>query len=349
MPSNRPILDQDPELGVVILSAGKELGMIERCVRSVLAACERLPSSCEIIFLDNASESGIGILIAELFPQITVLRFPERVGFSTGNNAGFRLTTARLIVQLNDDTEVAEDAFVELATFFQKHPEVGAAGPRLETPAGELQVGYYARRLPTLLDIAFHLFGLNALWRGNPVARRYFLIGEEDRTRPVEQPAGAALTYRRAALFQVGLLDEDYTFAYDDVDICRRLADAGWTIFYLQEARVTHLGAVSLQPNGPRLSRHTLNGVVCYWRKHGSAFEYTTVRLMMLTSLLLRLPVELALNRSNPGLRREITSVYLDGIIAVLRSLVRPYQPQRLSVCAPIEVNTELAWEARRG
>jgi GT2 family glycosyltransferase len=254
-----------------------------------------------------------------------------------------------LVVQLNDDTEVAQDAFVAVAQFFEQHPAVGAVGPRLETPTGELQVGYYARRLPRLTDTAFHLFGVNGLWKENPVLRRYFLKGEEDRTRPVEQPAGAALTYRRSALFEVGLLDEDYTFAYDDVDVCRRLADSGWGIFYLREASVTHVGAVSLPTIGPRVSEYTLNGILCYWKKHGTPIKYAIVRLMMVCALLLRLPVELLLNTSNPALCEQTASVYLRGLMSVVRSFVQPYRPQRLSVCAPIEISPEVAWEARRG
>jgi GT2 family glycosyltransferase len=249
-------------------------------------------------------------------------------------------------VQLNDDTEVDDDAFVELSNFFRKHPTVGAVGPRLESPGGELQVGYYARRLPGLIDTAFHLFGLNGLWRNNPVSRRYLLLDDADQTRPVEQPAGAALTYRREALFQIGLLDEDFTFSYDDVDVCRRLSDAGWEIYYLRDARVTHLGAASLSSAGPRISRHTLNGILCYWRKHGSSFEYAAVRWMMLAAVALRLPVESLMDSAR---QQEIASVYGNAFLALLRSYFRSYGPQRLSVCAPIEVNPQVAWEARRG
>jgi hypothetical protein len=346
MSLNEHARESQPDLSVVILSAGKDLGMIQRCVLSVFQACDRLTGAYEVIFLDNASESGIAITIAKLFPALTVLRFPEQVGFCTGNNAGFILSRGRLIVQLNDDTEVAETAFVGITHFFKEHPGVGALGPRLETPEGDLQVGYYARRLPGLTDIAFHLFGANGLWQDNPVSRRYFLRGDEDRTRPVEQPAGAALTYRREALFQVGLLDEDFTFAYDDVDICRRLSDADWEIYYLREARVTHLGAASLPKGGPRISRHTLNGILCYWRKHGSAVDYVAVRLMMLAALTLRLPVELLLNAKS---REETASVYSATFKAVLRSFIRSYGPHRLSVCAPIMVSPEVAWGARRG
>lgn len=337
------------DLSVVILTAGRDLAMVQRCLRSVVSACELATSKYEVILLDNASESGISLAIADLFPAVLVLRFPERVGFSTGNNAGFLLSRGRVIVQLNDDTEVADDAFLQLTEFFEQHPEVGAIGPRLETPAGDLQVGYYARKLPKLWDIAFHLFGLNGLFRNNPVATNYFLRDEEDATRPVEQPAGAALTYRRSALFEIGLLDEDFTYAYDDVDVCKRLAGAGWQIFYLKTARVKHLGAASLPKFGPRLSRDTLNGILCYWKKHGTVAEFALVRSMMLTALLLRLVFESIANLGNRAARREVAKVYFEGIRQVLRSFGGTHRPYRLAACAPIEVTGKPIWEARHG
>lgn len=337
------------DLSVVILSAGRDLAMVQRCLRTVLVACEASTSKYEVILLDNASESGIALTVAGLFPTVMVLRFPERVGFSTGNNAGFLISRGRFIVQLNDDTEVASDAFAQLISFLDQHPAVGAVGPRLETPAGALQIGYYARRLPKLRDIAFHLFGLNGVFKNNPVAKNYYLVDEEDTTRQVEQPAGAALTYRRSALFEVGLLDEDFTYAYDDVDVCKRLADAGWQIFYLKEARVTHLGAASLPKFGPRLSRDTLNGILCYWKKHGSVAEFTVVQAMMLLALCMRLSVESLANLGSAAARRAVAKAYFDGITQVVRSFAGGHRPYRLSVCAPIEVTGEPLWEARRG
>lgn len=337
------------ELSVVILSAGKDLDMAERCVRSALVACKEISPSCEVIFLDNASSSGVGLAIASLYPRVIVLRFPERVGFCTGNNAGFLISKGKLIVQLNDDTEVDREAFVELREFFRDHPDAGAVGPRLETMEGRLQTGYYARKLPKIIDTAFHLFGINGMFPNNPVASRYFLKGEDDRTRPVEQPAGAALTYRRSALFEIGLLDQDYTFGFDDVDVCRRMLDAHWEIHYLREARVRHRGGVSLPNGGPRISRHTLNGTLCYWRKHGSRSEAATVQCMMLCALLLRIPVEIAANATRPKSWTNIAIEYGNGWIDVLRSLFGKWRPERLSACSPIEIGPEVVWGERHG
>ncbi len=306
------------DLSVVILTAGVDVNMLLRCIQSVVRACELLDGRSEVILIANAAEH-IENVAAEAFPNITVIRFAERVGFCHANNAGFRVSRGRIIVQLNDDTEVAEDAFANLSRFLDRHPEVGAVGPRLETSDGNLQVGYYARRLPKLLDIGFHVFGVNGLWPGNPVIRRYYLMDDPDRTRPVQQPAGAALTYRREALFQIGLLDEDYTYAYDDVDVSRRLLASNWQIYYLREARVLHHGGASLNNGATRLSYETIHGLLLYFRKHGSQAEYVSVRIMMLVALLLRVPVECLLHLTEPERMVAIIRIYGTGIARTLR------------------------------
>ncbi|HEX6879317.1 MAG TPA: glycosyltransferase family 2 protein [Terriglobales bacterium] len=307
------------DLSVVILSAGVDVSMLLRCLESVLRACDPLDGKSEVILIANAAEH-IAPVVAERFPSVTVIRFAERVGFCRANNAGFLVSRGKTIVQLNDDTEVADDAFQLLSRFLEQHPEVGAVGPRLETPDGALQVGYYARRLPTVLDVGFHLFGVNALWRGNPILRRYNLVDDADCSRPVQQPAGAALTYRREALIQIGLLDEQYTYAYDDVDVSRRLLASKWQIYYLREARVLHHGGVSLRKGAARLSYDTIHGMLLYFRKHGSFAEYASVRLMLLVSMLLRIPFECLLNLTAPGDIGAIIRNYGRGLIRTLNT-----------------------------
>ncbi len=331
---------QEPiELSVVILSAGVDIRMVTRCVNAVIDASSRLNRPAEIFFIDNASPNRIGELICTRYEHINVLRFDDRVGFCAANNAAFRLSRGQYITQLNDDTEVSSDALAELAKFLDAHPRAGAVGPRLETESGSLQIGYYARRLPTILYSAFHFFGFNRLWPRNPVNRRHLMLADEDQTRQIEQPAGAALTYRRTALFAIGLLDENFTFAFDDVDVCHRLLGTGWQVWYDNQARVVHRGAASL-PGGPVLSAYTLNGILWYWSKHGSRLEYALLRLLLLGSLLIRTAV-----RCLPFIAHGGHSIghYPRYMRLILASFFKAYTPQTLPTSTPVLLRNTLA------
>ncbi len=323
------------DLSIVILTGGADRILLERCLRATINACRFATNRWEIILLDNASEWHVDEWASELFPEVTVLRFPTRVGFCTGNNAGFVGSAGRYILQLNDDAEPDLESLRQLIRFMDDHEGAPAAGPRLVNPDGSLQVGYYARRLPTVIDIATHLLGVNRFWPSNAAFRKHLLLDEPDETREVEQPAGAALFYRRSVLFGLGLHDDDYTYALDDVDICRRMRDQGLRLYYVKEARVFHHGAVTFASITSGLSEYTINGICCYFAKHESWPKFFLVRLLILFSLALRtmaLSAAKLLGRRLPGR----VSVYVREFWRVAKSLIAGYQPARLATCEPV-------------
>ncbi len=108
--------------------------------------------------------------------------------------------------------------------------------------------GFTIRRFPTPLTLWFELCGFNRLWPSNPVNRRYrYLDRDLEQAGPVEQPAGAFLMFRRDVWERLGGFDEGfYPVWFEDVDFCRRAADAGYRIEYVPQVEAEHLGGHSV-------------------------------------------------------------------------------------------------------
>lgn len=279
------------DISVVVLTTDIDLDMLQACLVSVADSAAAGGLAIETIVVDNASRSRVCDWVSEWFPDVLVLRFESMVGFSAGNNAAYRISRGRYLLQLNNDTKVHGNALRMMADFLDDHPEAAAVGPRLMNADGSLQIGYYARAFPTVTYDTFHLFWINRVFPGNASFRHQMLLGQPDITREVDEPAGASLFYRREVLFELGLLDEDYGFAFDDVDICFRIKRAGWKIFYLAEAEVTHYGGASLNKSTADMTHYYLNGLLTFYSKNRSGPVFFIMRIIVIAAILFRIPI----------------------------------------------------------
>jgi len=203
-----------------------------------------------------------------------------------------------VIVVDNSGTLVA-GAFHErfLATmvgYLDAHPAVGAAGARLLESDGRLQ--YSCRRFPGYLTIFFGRYAvLTRLLPGNAASRDYLYLDWDHRSvREVDWVSGACLIVRREVLASVGGFDEDYFLFVEDMDWCRRIRDAGWSIVYLPDAVVTHHIGASRGPVPAWIVRARHRGMWRYVQKHFGA--PWPARLVIAAALALRAGLLVAAN-----------------------------------------------------
>ncbi|HTF90443.1 MAG TPA: glycosyltransferase family 2 protein [Planctomycetota bacterium] len=235
---------------------------------SCLFALEKSSVPLEIVVVDNHSSDGSAEMVEREHPRARLLRNPENRGFAAASNQGIAATTAPFVLLLNSDTEVAPDAVARLLRFLEQNPSYAAAAPRLLNPDGSTQRA--CMNFPSLGT---------ALWFGTPLERwfphsaeleRYFARSfDHEHDSDVDQPPAAALLLRRAALERVGLLDESMFLYFNDVDLSKRLAAAGWCSRFLRDARVVHVGGASTRQFGLRLERWHLDRLRYYRKHHG--------------------------------------------------------------------------------
>jgi len=195
---------------------------------------------------------------------------------------------------LNPDCELAPRALEILVEFLDANPAIAAAAPLLSDDDGDSQREFQLRRLPTLATLVSEVFGIDKLFPDNKMTARYrYRELELTHPQPVEQPAAAALLLRREVFAEVGAFDEQFAPAwFEDVDYCRRLAEAGHTIFVVPAARARHFGGASLEHvRFADFVDHWYRNMHLYARKWFTAPQVTLLRCAVIAGMLLRIPL----------------------------------------------------------
>ena len=224
-------------LSVVFLSYNTR-DLTRQALSSVLAAVEGL--EVEIFVVDNASADGSADMVAEEFPQVKLICNAANVGFAAGNNVALRQVTGEYALLINTDTIVRRDALRTMVEFLDAHPEAGACGCKILDPDGTLQLDS-RRGFPTPLAAFCKMSGLSRLFPKHPLIAHYHMTYlDPEQTAEVEVLSGSCMMVRKAAMDQVGLLDEDYFMYGEDIDWCYRFHQANWKIYYVPTTEIIH-------------------------------------------------------------------------------------------------------------
>ena len=248
-------------LAVIIVSYNVR-DLLRRCLQSVSASARQsedwLAVSATVV--DNASHDGSAQMVADEFPHTHIIASTENLGFTRANNLALRglgfgaageertASVPDLVLLLNPDTEVVDDALAKMAAFMRDNPSAGACGPRLYYEDGSLQHAGFA--FPGLAQVALDLFPLAELPGVSRLLDRLLqsrLNGRYPRRQwlgvkpfAVDFVLGAALMARGDSIRLAGLLDEGYFMYCEEMDWCLRMREAGKPTYAVPTAQIIH-------------------------------------------------------------------------------------------------------------
>lgn len=243
-----------------------------QCLTSVVQGTQRV--DYEIVIVDNASTDGSVLAVQEGFPQVKLIVNSSNLGFAKAANQAITENNGRYVLLLNPDTRPVNNAIGKMVEFMNRHPDAGAMGPRLVLPDGSPQpysfgcdptLGYLLRR------------GLNLLLR-----KGYLHDWGAEEIREVDWVSGASLMLRRRALEETGLLDENFFLYFEDNDLCLRLRQKGWRIYFNPQINVLHWGGRSLAQN-EKAQKEYFYSLLYFYNKHYGKLR--TAILFILLSL----------------------------------------------------------------
>lgn len=259
----------------VVVVTFDALPWIERCLRSVAAY--------PVVVVDNGSSDGTPEVVRERFRDVELVPFENR-GLAAGWNEGIRRTRGDYVLILNADAWALDDGVARLVAFADEHPAAAVVGPRLVNLDGSLQRS--VRGFPTLWRLATEYLFLRKLAPRSELLNAFYAGGfAHDRPREAEFVMGACMLVRRAAIDEVGLLDEDFFLFSEETDWCFRFVRAGWKVLFTPDAQFAHVGGAS---HRGRMFREQVKGHLRFFAKHRGLREAERARRLMLVALRLR-------------------------------------------------------------
>ncbi len=233
------------------------------CVESLL----RLRSTgYEIVVVDAASTDGTEEMVQRKFDSVRYIRQTRNLGFGAANNAGAAESKGDFLFFLNNDTYALNDPLTPLEAYMNGHPECGAAGIALKNTDGSPQpsIGKWP--------------SIRTEWLTKK-HRAMYRAGDYTR---VDWLTGAALCVRRDLFRRVGGFDERFFLYFEDVDLCRRIADVGSARHFVPTIEMVHIGGAS-QSSMPRPEMQEVyrRSQLRYYTRHASFLQQWLLRLYL--------------------------------------------------------------------
>lgn len=253
-----------PLTSIVIVAADSGPGLVDS-VRRALAG--GMP--VELWISDNASSDGSVAAVAAAFAddvRVRIIDNGTNLGFGAGVNRAAARARGDYLLILNPDCLLQPDTIERLIAQAATIERLGVIGARILHPDGSDETASI-RRDPTLRRSLMTLTGLARRnserpgYEGVDVGLDARARGED---RTVEAISGALMFLPRAAFEAVGGFDEGYFLHCEDLDICRRLRDAGYAVRYAGSIAVIHGKGGS--------SRH--RPVFVAWHKHRGMWRW---------------------------------------------------------------------------
>ncbi len=273
------------DLAVVIVNYNVS-ALLKNCLDTVYASTGDI--TYRVCVVDNASPDDSVRMVAEQFPQATLIANQDNRGYPAANNQGMVALGVgsddepRYTLLLNPDTELPADCLFEYVKWMDENQDVGIVGPRLVLPDGSLDLA--CRRSFPSPQVSMHrMLGLSSLFPQSHIFGRYNMTYlPEDQLTEVDSVVGAFMLVRTQAIKEEGMLDEVFWMYGEDLDWSKRIKDAGWKIVYNPMRKVKHVKRASSKQNPKAQFEFDRAMIIFYYRHYRNETGWLMHLLVML-------------------------------------------------------------------
>lgn len=295
-------------------------------LRSLYADLETSSLDVQVWVVDNASSDGTPDAVAKQFPQVKLIASDQNLGFAAGNNAALNAmgfgqaapdALPRAVYLLNCDTLTHPGATRQLYDALMASSSVGLVGARLQYADGSFQHSSF--RFPGLRQLWVEFFPtpgrlIESGFNGRYPRARY----TQGEPFPVDFMLGATMMLKREVIQQTGGFDEQFFMYCEEIDWAWRIHKAGWQVWCVPAALVTHLGGQSTMQVRARSVVDLWRSRLRLFRKHYPAWKFWMARQV----IALGMGRKIALTQQADGLtsadREALTAAY-----ATVREMAR--------------------------
>jgi hypothetical protein len=283
--------------------------LLLRCLQSIEIHASDVPH--DVIVVDNASrDDGVAIARAQ-FPNTRFILNHKNVGFAAANNRGVTECNTPFALLLNTDAFLSPDALHHLMDVIQSQPMAGMVGAHLRNADGTFQASH--SRFSNLWREFLILSGIGRKFFGY----WYPSHAEDHESQPcvVDYVEGACMLIRCNAYRQIGGMDESFFMYAEEVDLCYRLKENGWQVWYQPLARVTHLGGGSSSERKTQREVDLYRSRVRFFRKHYGGFAAKILKLQICAMTMAKTVIH--------GVLRFLTNGRRGRLVVPLRDIAR--------------------------
>ena len=199
----------------------------------------------DIVIADNNSSDGSIDFLKEHYPEIRLLLFSENYGFSGGYNKALAHLSSDYFIILNSDIEVTNNWIPPLLSLFAKDDKIAAVQPKLMDFQHKDKFEY-AGGAGGFIDKYGYPFCRGRIF--DTIEKDY---GQYDDTREIFWATGACLVIRAILFKTYGGFDNDFFAHMEEIDLCWRMKQEGYKVFYCGESKVYHVGGGTLTYSNP--------------------------------------------------------------------------------------------------
>lgn len=257
------------EVSIVIVSFNTR-EILRECLFSVLTEGQGI--DVEILVVDNASADGSADMVEQEFPDVRLIRAERNLGFGAANNLALQQARGRYFVLLNSDAFLQPGALALSIRHMDQEPKCGLGGGRLTGRDGHLQPS--SRSFNTITDDLLVATGLAARFPKSKFFGHFDRTWADDReAAEVDWVPGAFCIIRPEALERAGLFNPLFFLYYEEVDLCMRIKQAGYTVWYWPDISIVHIGGESSRQL-TTLEYSSTAAQVVMWRMRSTLLYY---------------------------------------------------------------------------
>lgn len=260
-------VDERPDVTVVVISYNTA-HLLDRLFATLEAARGSL--RLQVLVVDNASRDGSADILRTKYANVELIENTVNVGFGRANNQALPRVQGRYVLLLNTDAFMSPDTLQRTVHFMDANPRCGVLGVKLVGQDGSLQPS--CLRFPTPWSVFLNSTGLNKFVPGARIVDD--MSWDQSSAHECEWVPGCYYLVRHEVIERVGLFDPRYFLYYEEVDHCRAVRQAGWTVTYYPFTQVVHIGGESavseglLTSSGRQLLPLRIESELLYFRKH---------------------------------------------------------------------------------
>jgi N-acetylglucosaminyl-diphospho-decaprenol L-rhamnosyltransferase len=256
----------------------------------------------QVIVVDNASRDNSVQILREKYPGAELIENTTNIGFGRANNQALPRVRGRYILLLNTDAFVSPDTLPKTVDFMDAHPQCGVLGVKLVGQDGSLQPS--CRYFPTPWNVFLVSSGLKRFFPGTRLVDDP--SWDPAMLRECDWVPGCYYMVRQEVIERIGLFDPRYFLYCEEVDHCRSVRQAGWSVIYYPCTQVMHIGGESALSEGPltrtgrQISILQIESQLLYFRKHHGVMGVLAGTFLAALSDVMEACKALVQHRDNP-------------------------------------------------